>query len=535
MSRQPLPEGSVIKMPNGGKYTIKRLIGEGGFSLIYSADAVGGTSSVVIKEFFPDKGANRDKSSEKVVPAEGCEERFYKNKAQFEQEGTIGGKVSYFSFQAIPFINSGNGYALMKQNSEDMRSLSELVDKWERNAPIPSSGNREDIDPVFPDMVRVRYALRIIESVLIALSEVHNHGYLHLDISSSNAIWAGREVETGENCEVFLADFGSSVEVDMDSGAYYPKFPVSLSEGFAAPETLTGDRRLTPATDLYSVGILLFYLCVGKVALEWAKTGEWPCRRKRLIQRETSYLSVPERILTELQRILIVSTDEMSNRYQTASDMLKDVRNLRNNIPIHPLNPDNSRAFTLYSLKSMLLGSEDTHYSWADELRDRRNVNFEKFPASIYQRISWKTFENDDHFLKSVLSEEIYNYLRDRIDNLSNYETALKNILSCNYDRTWKIGICEKIQKYGTRRLLEVSRSLLKNENAFFVNQRILFQLLGEEGEWLREYYINCECDMQKDPYVGLAMFTLFALLGPDGFKMLLPSLRDAGNLFFAL
>ena len=527
MNRQPLSEGHVITMANGGTYTIKHLIGEGGFSLIYAADTLGGTSSVVIKEFFPSEGACRNQDGI-VVPIDGDEESFNRNLSRFENEGAIGGKVSEISFQTIPFLKSSKGYAVMKRESDDMRSLSDLVENiWAKHEPIPVTGNTEDRDPVFTDLVRIRYSLRIIESVLAALESVHRNGYLHLDISSRNVIWAGRDIATGENCEAFLADFGCSVE--MNSGEYQPKYQLSYSPGFAAPEIQRNNGHLTPATDLYSVGILLFYLCVGESALEITRN------RKRQVQRETAYLSLPKRILAELCRILLKSTNEMPDRYQTVNSMLKDVRALRNSIPLHPLNPDNNDAFSLYSLKAMLMGCEDTHYSWADELRDRRGSDSGEFPSSVYTGISWKEFQNDDHFLQWVLPEEIYDYLKDKIDGQPDRELALKGILSCNYDSSWKKDICRRIQKYGTRRLLESSRSLLSDERAFFSNQRVLFQLLDKDGERLRECYYNCNSDIRKAPYVGLAMFTMFALLGSDGFKILLPSPTKAGELFFAI
>lgn len=526
MNRQPLPCGYIITMPNGASYTIKHLIGEGGFSLIYSADTMGGTASVVIKEFFPSEGAFRNKEA-KVVPTVGNEENFLRNLARFEHEGSVGGKVSEFCFQTIPFIMISSGYAVMKRESEDMHSLSDLVGIWEKLSPVPVTGNSEDRDPVFPDMVRVRYALRIIESVLVALSVIHDNGYLHLDISSRNVIWAGHDIDTGENCEAFLGDFGCSVE--MDSGEYFPEYQLSYSPGFAAPEVQAGCSRLTPATDLYSVGILLFYLCIGNNALEITRN------RSRQIRRETGYLAIPERIRSELQRIIIVATDTMPDRYQIVKTMLKDVRVLRNIIPIRPLNPNNTRAFSLYSLRSMLSGSVDSHYSWADELSDRRCCKTNVFPERIYYGLSSQSFKNDEHFLQAVLPEEIYDYLRDRLDAQPVRDDALKKILSCNYDISWKKDICRKINRYGTRRLLIICRSLLFDEKSFFTHQKVLFQLLEEDGEHLRECYYHCNKDIRKAPYVGLAIFILFSLLGPDGFKMLLPSSTEASSFFFAL
>ena len=521
MNRQPLPKGYKITMGNGSTYTIKRLIGQGGFSLIYSADTVGGTSSVVVKEFFPSEGAFRGQDG-LVVPKIGCEENFYRNLARFENEGAIGGKVSDVSFQAISFLKISDGYAIMKQESEDMRSIANLVEHWNEFAPLPFTGNHADRDPVFPDLVRVRYALRVIESVLSALKSVHDSGYLHLDISNSNIIWAGRDIETGENCEAFLADFGCSVE--MNSGEYHPEYQLSYSPGFAAPEVQRNSIRLTPATDLYSVGILLFYLCIGANALGITHN------RKRQIQRELAYLSIPERFLTDLQRILMVATDDMTNRYQSVSDMLKDIRVLRNAIPIHPFNPDNSKEFTLYSLKSMLEGSLDTHYSWADELRDRRNRSDVILLESAYLSLSGRDFKSDESFLMAVLPEEIYNYINKKLSNELTKNTTIRDILSCNYDFSWKREICNKIERYKTRRFLEISRTLLKDESAFLADQRMLFELLGKEGERLRKCFQTR--DVRKTPYVGLAMMIVFALLGPEGFKLLLPSPTNMGDLF---
>lgn len=526
MNRHALPSGHTIKMPNGAEYTINRLIGEGGFALVYSADTVGEVTSVVIKEFFPAEGAFRNEAGT-VCPESGCEEWFQRKRKQFESEGFIGGRVSEACFQTVAFLTSGNGYAVMKLESQDMRSVFDLVESWESHPPVPFTGDQVDRDPVFPDMVRVRYALQVVESVLVALSAVHNSGYLHLDISRHNVIWAGHDVETGEHCEAFLADFGCSVE--MDDGAYQSEYRLSYSPGFAAPEVNQIGSRLTPATDLYAVGVLLFYLCVGECALENT------CDKTNHIWRELKHLSIPQRILAELQRILITATAKMPDRYQDVGSMREDIRTLKHAIPIHPLNADNSNAFTLYSLKSMLVGSEDTHYSWADELQDRRGTGPVCFPPSVYSGISWKEFRNDEHFLSFLLPGEIYNALMTRIVQQPDRKAAVRGVLSCNYDFSWKRDICRKIRKYGTRRLLEISRSLLNDKNAFFVDQGLLFQLLGEEGERLIECYYDCGADMRRAPYVGLAMFILFALLGPDGFKALVPSPQRACDLFFAL
>ena len=117
MSRQPLPEGHVIEMLNGAVYTIKRLIGEGGFSLIYSADTVGGTTPVVIKEFFPSEGAFRNKDGI-VLPEVGKEESFQRHLTRFENRLRRNGtrKRGYaFSFRYGRTMGKGCAFSDYRQ------------------------------------------------------------------------------------------------------------------------------------------------------------------------------------------------------------------------------------------------------------------------------------------------------------------------------------------------------------------------------------------------------------------------------------
>ena len=205
MVRTPLESGTVITMANGGEYIVNRLLAEGGFSLLYEAGTVGGTVPVVIKEYFPAEGAYRNDDG--IVSAlSGYEDVFERNKRQFAIEGVTGGIVAGVSFQTISFIECDYGYAVMKKVSDDMCSLADLRGEWDKQTPLPVSGTNDDCDPVFGDLAIVDYALRIVDSLLSVIDVVHNQGYLHLDISSHNVIWAGSNRLTGRNCVAFLAD-----------------------------------------------------------------------------------------------------------------------------------------------------------------------------------------------------------------------------------------------------------------------------------------------------------------------------------------
>ena len=525
MNRTPLLENYSLHMENGGEYIIKKMIAEGGFSLIYEAETAGGTTPVVIKEYYPAEGAFRNEQNQ-VCPLVGFDESFYRNLTQFNNEGKTGGKIARFSFQTVPFLSCGNGYAIMQKESEDMVSIADLVGRWSEKKPIPFTGNPKDADPVFTDLVRLKYSLRIVENVLSALATIHKNGFLHLDISSRNIIWAGADQDTGRNCAAFIADYGCAVS--LSDGSYQPGYQMSYSPGFAAPEIQRGMNVLTPATDIYSVGMLLFFLCVGDSALEITRN------RKRQVIRETSILRVPQRFKEKLQELICTAISEKESRFQSAIQMQEAIRKLDELIPLHPVNPDNTCSFTLFSLKSMMEGSRQTHYSWIHELCDRRKMELPAIAETVFEPLTWNTYSSDYDFLCMMLPEELFDFIKRKIDSSSNKQECLQGVMSGNYPCEWKADFCRIIQRYGFRRLLEVSRTALDNETAFFEEKNLLFQIIGKEGERLQECYYNIT-GIRKSPYIGLAMLTVYSLLGPDGFEKLIPSPSKVGHLLSPL
>lgn len=521
MIRTPLESGTVITMANDGEYIVNRLLAEGGFSLLYEAGTVGGTVPVVIKEYFPAEGAYRNDDGI-VTALSGYEDVFERNKRQFAIEGVTGGIVAGVSFQTISFIECDHGYAVMKKVSDDMCSLADLRGEWDKQTPLPISGTNDDRDPVFGDLTIVDYALRIVDSLLSVIDVVHKQGYLHLDISSHNVIWAGSNRLTGRNCVAFLADFGCAVPIN--DGVYKPEYRMSYSPGFAAPELQRGDEGLSFSTDVYSVGMILFYMCVGNVALEICRN------RRRQIQRETAYLSVPPVILAELRTIIEKATTTVNDRYQSAIEMQQQIQKLMRLIPQHPINLDNTKSFNLYSLKSMIEGNLDSQYGWADELRNRRGVISTEHLNIVYEGISRKRFRTDEEFLRFMLPEEIYGYLNKRLNESPDRGLMLKNIMTGRIDSAWKSEICEILSDYGSRRLLQICRTVLTNEDVFFADAKTLFLLLGDEGRYLRDCYQHC--DVVRYPYIGLALFVVFALFGETTFKNYIQSARDAKGVF---
>lgn len=530
MARDPLPAGSCILMNNGAGYIIDELIGRGGFSLVYGAHTAGGTAPVVIKEFFPaDEGdaapiAFRDRAG-RVQPRIGCEEIFTGHLNRFRQEGRLGGAVSAESFQALPFLEASEGYAVLPRLSGDMRSFSALVNAWKTEPPLPESGNPADRDPCFPGFTRIGYALRAVDSLLDALSVVHRRGYLHLDLSSTNVFWAGQNQNTGRNCAAFLADFGSAAQITAGCtvGAHQP-----FSPGFSAPETQEEGSYLTPATDLYSVAMLLFYLCCGDDALLITRN------RARQIERTLGRLALPPSVRNGLQQLLLKGAeDDMKLRYQSAKEMQAAVRQLAELLPRRPVNPDNTDGFTLRSLRHLLTGSPDTGCSWADELCDRRGLPRPVPSPSACQALTSMKFSGDEAFLSALLPEPLFRSLIKEAPSPADRAAAPGRLMSGRITRDEIRRVVLLCSRYGFRPLLVNAYGMLDNDSLFPDASDALFGLLGKDGAFLRTCMQRLR--VREYPYIGLALLTLFALLGKDGFEHLLVSAQDAQHRFTPL
>lgn len=98
--------------------------------------------------------------------------------------------------------------------------------------------------------LKLGHAVRIVQHVCAALAFVHRRGFIHRDLKPSNIILRdGRPV---------LLDFGI---VWKWQGARRPP-DRSGTPQYLAPEQIMRER-LTPATDVYGMGLLLFELIAG--------------------------------------------------------------------------------------------------------------------------------------------------------------------------------------------------------------------------------------------------------------------------------
>ena len=508
-ARLPLKPGTIVKMPNRGQYIIDNKIGEGGLSLIYAARTKTNGYPVIVKEFFPAEHAERAQKTERssdgtiikrkghVYPEAHFEDRFERCSKAFEREGQLGSSARMKNYQIIAFSDCGDGYAVMPRWSSDSCSFFDLEKTWRSTPP-------NQIDPVSTDFGRLYFALTAVSSLLTVLSSLHEQNMLHLDISPANVVWAGQSRTSPKNGAAFLTDFGCSIL--MADGTYPAEYALSYSENYAAPEYRSKDGKLNCTTDIYSVGRLLAYLCRGSRIFDKHTT----------IKAQIERLQIPARYRRQLLETIERSTaPKMEQRYQSAAEMQQAVTELLGMIPIHPVNDDNTSAFTLYSLKSMLEGCMDTHYSWAHELCDRRHAALD-VPESIYlpiANIPDGHFADDETFLKRLLPYEVFSDFWEKIQSEPEPKIAIKKVMTGNYPDGWKKDLITTLTSYGLHHLIRTCerRDLLFSECYYDDNIALLFQIPGEDIRIFKNCYYRCAA---ADRGKGLALLVTFALLG---------------------
>jgi hypothetical protein len=99
--------------------------------------------------------------------------------------------------------------------------------------------------------------LRIIERVGAGLAYAHNKGILHRDIKPSNVLLA-------PDGGVYLADFGLARIAEAGESTLSSDTMLGTPQ-YISPEQARGEKNLDAGTDIYSFGVVLYELVVGRV------------------------------------------------------------------------------------------------------------------------------------------------------------------------------------------------------------------------------------------------------------------------------
>ncbi len=167
------------------------------------------------------------------------------------------------------------------------------------------------------------------EGLTDALRVAHANGILHADINPNNIL-------LGRDGRARLTDFGlararnAPGEPPVFDDADIPTWSspdVAGTHGYMAPEHVrTG--RIDERSDIFCLGLVLSEMTTGRSVFAGQRTGEWI---GAVVEGEAQRLARPGRDAPpELARIIAQATaTKPKDRYQSAAEMLEDVRSLR--------------------------------------------------------------------------------------------------------------------------------------------------------------------------------------------------------------
>lgn len=182
-----------------------------------------------------------------------------------------------------------------------------------------------------------RLAAAYMETIARAVHFAHENGVLHRDLKSSNILIENPvhgDEPFPEDLTLKIADFGLARAIGTDSELTASNMLVG-TPAYMSPEQTKGDStRLTPASDIYALGAILYDLLVGRapiivddLRLTLAMIRETPPISPRLLQPNVN---------KDLETICLKCLEkEPERRYATARALADDLKRFQSGLPIN--------------------------------------------------------------------------------------------------------------------------------------------------------------------------------------------------------
>lgn len=269
--------------------------------------------------------------------------------------------------EAYDFGMTGNEQLYLSMELVRGKSLFEL-----RHTPLPLSS-----------------ILDVVCQLLQALGHAHARGIVHRDIKTENVLVSLRQGALFAK----LVDFGLAMR--PANSLYDAAETVTLgTPGYIAPEQIAvGMAEACPATDIYSVGAILYELVCGKLAFE-GDCGETILKAqidgviRPFVWRE-HLKNTPENIQKDMERIIRYALSPyVWERYLSAAEFRRELEKIK--VPVMPL-PKTADMEELWKYADENLDEPGVDEDYASKIRVLSAID------RVVERAESVTCLDDDH------------------------------------------------------------------------------------------------------------------------------------------
>jgi len=206
---------------NIGRHQIVSVLGQGGMGTVYAAYDPNFQRNIAIKVLPPTFSHQPE------------------IRARFEREARTIAALEHPTIVPVYDFGQENGQLYIVMRLLSGESLAERLNKG----------------PLSLDEVK-----RILRSLASALDYAHSRGVIHRDLKPGNILFDEEE-------NAFLSDFGIAKLV-LDTSINLTGAGMVGTPAYMSPEQVQGDREIDGRSDIYSLGVLLFYMLAGELPFQ---------------------------------------------------------------------------------------------------------------------------------------------------------------------------------------------------------------------------------------------------------------------------
>jgi tetratricopeptide (TPR) repeat protein/predicted Ser/Thr protein kinase len=279
------PQGLTLGSTFAGRYQIIEELGKGGMGAVYKAFDTQINEEVAIKLIRPEIAANE------------------KTLERFSNELKLARKISHKNVCRMYHLEKGEKapYISMEYlEGEDLKSI------------IRKKGKLKE-----------KEAIDITQQVCEGLAEAHRLGVVHRDLKPQN-------IMIDKDGQVKIMDFG--IARSLEAPGVTKTGMIIGTPDYISPEQAEGEE-VDQRADIYSLGVILYEMVTGGLPFRGETALSVAFKHKSQLPTDPRKLSAG--VSDDLARLILICMEkDRDRRYQTAAELLNDLRNIEEGFPL---------------------------------------------------------------------------------------------------------------------------------------------------------------------------------------------------------